>query len=119
MTGGTRLHSTRTAAATQARRARDVSRSGRRFVETVRVLTEFWWKLGRLRLQRKCHCANANRRAMGAQFRRKATCGPPSCDSQLHIKSSAAGSVNVGDLSVGKEEEKRLRIYPLFCGCES
>src|SRR5437899_10983356 len=95
MTGGTRLHSTTTTAATQARRARDVERSGRRFVETVRVLTEFWWKLGGLRLQRKCHCANAIRPPMGAQFSPKATCGPPSCDSQLHIESSAAVSVNM------------------------
>jgi hypothetical protein len=69
-------------------------------VETVRVLTEFWWKLGLFRLQRKCHGANAIRRAMDAPFRLKATGGPPSCDFQLHIESSAAGSVNVGDLSV-------------------
>ena len=99
--GGAPLHSTRrTAAATPARRARDVQRAVRRFVETVKVLTEFWWKLGRFRLQPKCHRANAICRATGAQFRPKATGGPPSCDFQLHIESSAAGSVNVADVSV-------------------
>src|SRR5712672_2161753 len=58
------------------------------------MLTEFWWKPVQLRLQRKCHWAQAIQASDERALRAESDPRSASCGFQLHIEPQAAKSVH-------------------------